>query len=845
MLKSNDLFVIALHCFNELKKKVIAKSIEKKKGVGYFTPHDTTHYQGVKDTIDVLLKKQEGHRHAISFGFIEEEMLKDLKVQNEESDIEAKKEKIDFDRRVKNLIAHAVKETFLINKWERLFLYFCAWSHDIGMLEAFYEPYYKGKGKELPQPKEIRDQHDKISNYMCKEIMYEIFCEIISQIKDINIQQCSDYNFISENEIFESVERIRQYFSAEERQSELKEFIRSLIYIINLVSLYHRRAENIATCPKVRTLHKWVESGPIRTQLLAAIFRLSDALSVDRTRFHDRRFDEFRNYGNFDAESRLHWIKSFVVSSIELKDSEHEIEIQIDVPYQWRGDFEKKDWEERINNLAIFIKEDLNEDVISVSKILYENNFPLFLDIKSIIHTIPTLEYENEIWEVLNDLVVSSSPNTSRLIVSTIVEIEEHVKKMEEDNYAGKTEAEVQDYIEKNINAIKEQLEKRPCHLGLIKIKNILEAISKYNNDSVDILKIDKRYLKVVFLDALVRTVKFQRQETEKNAKNIINELQEINGCTDIILYGFSQLVSNVIRSISEKTLQNIIIHILECRTKTTVSRTNRLIYHDGVRYAKYLREEIGLANETLIKIYPDSYCGTLMSEMKNSFNNNVKKLPVVFFGANAVNTDFSIVHSMGHLTVAEIAKKNIIPVIVIADTMKVGKINHSISERNKDYWLTNDRDFINNLQMHKIGLSNPNEDVISSDCIDKIVLIDQQKVINHEMNKDCMIEYENKFYEEYKVMLKKTVLAGLVRNRSIDKDNKNAQLENDSFWLAGEECYNRIEDELHSVKHCEQIKIDGNDIAFCISKMKSIVDNLVVEIDNNIQNKINKKSAL
>jgi translation initiation factor 2B subunit (eIF-2B alpha/beta/delta family) len=765
MLSQEHLFVLACEIFCRYKKEVLQRiDIEKGKRteetLAYYTPHSTAHFQGVANTLDMILHKQRFHKHR----FTESDVLENIinRIRNHKSDDRSRFHPLVNE--LEDLKSKMPADRPLVTHWERLILYFCAWSHDIGMLTCFYKKYYEKRHREPQNSKVIRDNHDNISSEEFGDLMDEIAAEMKSEARESITLLLEKQAVVRDADTADlkidstCYEEVKEYLKRGENHLEFEAFARSLTHLVNLVSLYHRRSEDISLCPVSRNLC----SLAIRSKLLAAIFRLADALNVDRSRFSSNDFEYFRNLGDFDAESRLHWMKSYVVSAIELNDLQHEIDIQIDVPFAWSKDRGKMEWPSRIENLASFIIADLEEDVLSVSKILYENDFPLFLDIKYSIHPIPSMRYEQELWDVLNDLVVSSSPNTSRLIESTITAIEELIPVI-----GSAAVGERKEKITRYRIAINDNLIKRPCHVGLKKIILLMTAIENINVDRHQALTTNEKSFYSLLLECLAKVVREQRKST-KNATPSEQIREALRKSTDLLLYGFSELVSQVIKEYVDPRSKEPKIHIFECRTKTQYTRTGRLLYHDAIRYAKRLRDDLRL--DKTITIYPDAMIGTLISNLKADSNSRI----IVLFGANAVNTDLSMVHSMGHLSLAEISKEKNIPVYVIADSMKVGRVEHKPRERNEFFWLCPDRRQIDDLRRKRIELSNPNEDVIKSDKIEKIFIIDKSSVLDGgqytEEKGNTLKEYEKQMYDDYWRRLRTMIVAGKLKE-TYDKD--------------------------------------------------------------------------
>lgn len=101
-------------------------------------------------------------------------------------------------------------------------------------------------------------------------------------------------------------------------------------------------------------------------------------------------------------------------------------------------------------------------------------------------------------------------------------------------------------------------------------------------------------------------------------------------------------------------------------------------------------------------------------------------------------NKDFNIYrsnvgpcgHSSGHLTIARIANYYNIPVMIIAESFKKGKINWNLSAERKGDWLTTQESWLKELT-DRVKLVNYREDIIPEDLIAKIISDDLLTEIN------------------------------------------------------------------------------------------------------------------
>jgi len=175
-------------------------------------------------------------------------------------------------------------------------------------------------------------------------------------------------------------------------------------------------------------------------------------------------------------------------------------------------------------------------------------------------------------------------------------------------------------------------------------------------------------------------------------------------------------------------------LYILECRTKTQHTATSRLIYHDGSHYATAIREQVGPGPR--IFLVPDSAIGRILEGIQGGRSRN---RTLVLLGSNAITLDASLVHSMGHISVAAAAKCprycEHTSVFVLTDGLKIGGTRedvklHEQHQRNKRYWLTTDASTQLSLDAADVVTMNWQEDLVPIELIDKILVLDRGETI-------------------------------------------------------------------------------------------------------------------
>ena len=103
--------------------------------------------------------------------------------------------------------------------------------------------------------------------------------------------------------------------------------------------------------------------------------------------------------------------------------------------------------------------------------------------------------------------------------------------------------------------------------------------------------------------------------------------------------------------------------------------------------------------------------------------NNNEIAKSLVLFGVNGISEDdYDCGHTSGHLMLAIVANHFQIPVKIIADSFKIGKIEWNPTAKRKTPWLTGQRDTHNDIEKHNIELINYLEDRIPLKLINEII---------------------------------------------------------------------------------------------------------------------------
>jgi hypothetical protein len=633
-----------------------------------------------------------------------------------------------------------------ITSLEKLVLRFCAWSHDLGMLKSVAQAFRDSKNRhdEVPHlgDDELRKDHDNASAWYLQKELPTLISAFINSTEKAAFQakQTEALKFLAEVLKNEGLPEDRCDVSAQLFLEWLKQEPREHLYAVsfnivttvNLISGYHRRSEPIDRCPEYRALI----DDSVRSQLLAAIFRLGDALHVDRTRFSTSAFDAIRDLPEFTEENRVHWIKSFIISNIRIDPQSFTVHIQADFPRKpLRSDPDHKE-EIPEEELITFVKTDLDEDVSSVSQILLKHGFPAMLGVSHSVHRIPQMPYWDQIKPVLNTIIAAASPNTSQLLR---IALDGLAFRLSEAQHQAKDSQVVYllSEVATHISAIEQQLERRRCHQSLRKLSTLLRTIRHaYLTDEnlktpIGILSRELRApgrLLFTLFEGAHQVFRNQQQEIDnvirKPPESFVSLLEDYER---VILYGFSQQVLSLIGL--QRRLPGS-FHVLECRTKTRYTPTGHLHYLDGERYARRLSAVINNRHQKRdIWLEPDAAIAKIIKSAEP------RGKCVLLVGSNAVYGDGTCVHSLGHLTVASVARHFGCAVIVVTDGSKIGTkpeviVGSEEPQRYPEQWLTHIQRVRDDLQIHGITLRNWQEDEISPELVDQLVIFDQGRIL-------------------------------------------------------------------------------------------------------------------
>ena len=521
-----------------------------------------------------------------------------------------------------------------------------------------------------------------------------------------------------------------------ERDWNLNEFERRALANI---CKYHR---------KTMDLHKIQEKEGIRVKLLTAYLRLADAIHVDKIELHQLKDYQTYLMLGMDIESKFHWLKARCAYRVTTDSRNFKIVITLRQPEVWN----REDMEPLFTEFV----EEIKDEIEPIKEIVCQGKSAIYSNVEA-----DTIEDDDidpdELRELKRRLNLWSSPNAGMAIELVLNAIEPNLfsfdaSVMEEDLNIAPISEELKDMFKtkgfslsedatirkekddkweitdaekifiirkekrklniykstNNIEDLKNHtkyltdfLRERPCHVYL---RKILEMLTKYleMNTISDQEKIGLIRHKV---EMLKKEREFAKEELPKNAKPFLEDGMPI------LLYGNSDSVILALEYLA-KDLPNLKvtmkIYVCECSTKNQYRYNNKLQYSDGIRYSEKVKN-LGF-NKNNVIIVPDSSVSFLFK------NGEVAK---VFFGANGIQQETGDMgHSLGHLTIADAADRNKIPVYVIAECMKIGKFKPDPKLQRKGDWLTTDRAYT----LKGVKTFNPLEDIVPADRIEYLI---------------------------------------------------------------------------------------------------------------------------
>jgi translation initiation factor 2B subunit (eIF-2B alpha/beta/delta family) len=565
--------------------------------------------------------------------------------------------------------------------------------------------------------------------------------------------------------------------------------------IAHLVKM-HRKKESLEHCPE----QMFVGSQKVRARLAAALLRLADALHIDETRAPLKEYSLYRMTG-MPAEAKFHWVKARAVQGIDLNLIQGLIKVQIGVP--------ENSSEGEFRPLADFIRQEIESEVETVRHALASEGCPLFTDVMVEMIQVPGLERgsnrANEVDELNNLISIDVSPNARRLatvILQSIEQIGPMAQPLTTAKHVLDTLQNLRDYAKDLVPKVVA----RRCHIAAMRafvalvllLKGKKPAFEWYTTLSLFALLPNTPRVKEEMersLTAVIEQITFpsdddecrailqriykyfvwQQQLLDKVVSNLKQKVKEkgasiLRKSDRILLYGTSASVIDLLETVSNPEMkEHLEIFVAECRVKSNYATTNKIIYNDGIEYARRIAQK----GYKKVAIVPDAAIAHLLlpkSYYEQAIEATVSKhiadeeerehretdwlarsdpITKVFFGFNGLNLKHEFaVHSCGHLALTLLAKEisnsteEKVYVYLVGTSNKCGMVHYKhVEPRSVKTWLLGDTKL---LEEHGISDYNPIDDIIKLDLVDYVI-------------SDLGILPPDKFFEEFERFLEES----------------------------------------------------------------------------------------
>lgn len=445
---------------------------------------------------------------------------------------------------------------------------------------------------------------------------------------------------------------------------------------------------------------QWIEDN-VRRPLLIAYLRFADALHIPQ-RAEAKEFKLYLSFG-MGSISRFHWFKSTYAHNISILPNEFKIVIVLKRPPTILA--------EDMQPLEDLLQREVQDELDSIKDILSKGSISLYLTVECTSIEVLNMSEKDErqLKELLGNIELfdpTLTPNASSVINNALRQIKLFLEPPSNPDESIKY---LNDYRTKVLADI---LEKRPCHVFLWKIADMLDEKLKSNMSNIE---------RIGAIEQTINNWKTKREEA-------LNEIPKIaygilaDGLP-ILLYGYSHTIVKCIEHYLREKKRDIKIYICEGRTKTEYRFNNRLVYCDGIRYVEELKKVEKKINEELENGGTSKKVKVQILFVTDSCAANVfskGKISKVLFGANGIGLNGRVAHTLGHLALADMASIYRIPVYVIADSMKLDYLRERPEQPRENNWLTTDVEFESKID----GFENynPREDVVPPDRIERII---------------------------------------------------------------------------------------------------------------------------
>ena len=443
---------------------------------------------------------------------------------------------------------------------------------------------------------------------------------------------------------------------------------------------------------------EWIQDN-IRMQLLIAYLRLADALHIPQAP-DPRAFKKFLSIG-IDTVSRFHWLKSKYGNRIKCDPVNFKINFFLKHPKGIRR--------KEMQPIVDLVIKTLQDELDSIKEILSKGGVSFYSTVDGSSKPVATMNKADadELRELLANLRLydtKMTPSARAVIDSVFQQIIMFIGENEDDVPPDQALEYLDEYLKKALNDI---LRKRPCYVFLRRVFEFIET--KIGSDESDAEK--------------VRLIREAIKNWSEERETAISEIPRVAygvlaDSAPVLLYGYSSSVVNCLKHYLQTRKKDIDVYICEARTKTTYRFNNRLTYSDVIQYADKLisaQEDVAKTLKSSpkfnITILPDSSASNLFSR---------RKVSKVLLGANGISLSGRVGHTLGHLSIADMASAYNVPVFIIAISLKIGFFNENPKLKRENVWLTTDIDYEYRIKQWKNF--NPREDIVPPEKIEAII---------------------------------------------------------------------------------------------------------------------------
>lgn len=489
------------------------------------------------------------------------------------------------------------------------------------------------------------------------------------------------------------------------------------------LGLYHTRKYSILDCPSSISC----DFTAVRLRLLASYLRLADAIDVSRDRVAREEFIQFSVLSRLATgvidETLFHWIKSFVVSSIDIRRDTQSICVNFEVPEKHRDQLG--------DNYAILeriVLNELREELQTVEETLDEGGLSSFHRVlKGNERVVPgalKMHWPDSLPRVINYVKLTLSPNATELTNAAISLIEDAKN-------SGRDRESLLISLEQAVRTLERLLETRQCYNALHRLKNVIVNTRAALNLDTQGYNYAAQALNQKL--ASIATRLRRNDDLRRYFGDAIQNKSIIDGQRESLGFFLFGCSGSVAQALLCKTLDRfkISIWIAECRPKSQHGAYNTAKYLDAERYVEMLASRFGsdYPSRVQIRIIPDASVGTLFERARKPNVLEADRIDAVLFGVNGIYYDpeVCVAHTAGHLSISLVAKEYCLPVIALGNTLKIMErpLDKWEESQRSTLWLTSDvalRERLKKLGLDDESFVNYREDHVPWRLLDAIV---------------------------------------------------------------------------------------------------------------------------